>query len=195
MIARTPGRYSAARAFDRDPGQPGQWCVSDAIAGPTTYTVAAGVARWARWVPTRAINLVALGFMVSTAGNTAADPIELMIYDALTNGLVATTGAVKELLNSTGTKRVALAEAHALAAGHPYYVGAGFATVAATAAIITGFSMGFQGAMFNANRGSAAGGEPGAFQKSSGFTTAAESVSTLLTSYVGSGPVVAALEF
>lgn len=130
---------------DRDFKQAGIYAIGGMPASVTTKTAVANQAELTRFVPSRAMTIATIAFVVETAASLD-DAVDVGIYDAAGNRL-ASSGAVTGQLNSVGVKNIGLTAALTLAADTIYYAAWACGAVGGTAAVYTAISRGASNAV------------------------------------------------
>lgn len=123
---------------DRDHKQPGMYAVGALPATTNTKTAVANQAELSRFVPSRAMTIATIAFVVETAASID-DAVDVGIYDAAGNRL-ASSGAVLGQLNSVGVKNIGLTGALTLAADTVYYAAWACGAIGGTAAVYAAIS-------------------------------------------------------
>lgn len=136
--------------YDKDEAQAGIIAWPQGSAG-TSYTCVANVGRIARVVPSRAMTITNVGFVVTTAAG-ADDACDVAIYSASLARL-ASAGATAGKLNSTGAKTVTLTASVTLQPGVVYYAGFSNGALGGTAAVLgaVGYSAGTTSNIFGSS--------------------------------------------
>lgn len=119
-----------------DTRQPGQYALPS-IGSVATTTQSASI-RVARFVAVRNMTIKSIGFGVNSAA-TADDAVELGLYDASGNRIV-TSGSQTGLVNTSGMKKVTIADT-AIIAGTVYYAAFSYGAIGGTAAGLAAVSV------------------------------------------------------
>lgn len=127
------GAATPAFAFPYDNcfGQNGMWCYpNNGWSGNTTLGWSSNSGRATKFVPTRDMTVIKIGFIV-TGASGSNDSIDVGIFNAAGTRLI-NSGATAGLVNSTGIKKVTISST-ALTAGTVYYVCACYGAVGSSA--------------------------------------------------------------
>lgn len=127
-------RRLSTRVYDATRNQNGMWCVPNmgyvfgsVVAGASAY-------RLARFVPSRNMTIVKIGFATTLAA-TNNDNIDVGLYDSVGNRLVS-SGATAGKANATAGPQTISVTSTQLAAGQVYYAGLAYGAVGGTAATL-----------------------------------------------------------
>lgn len=150
----TDSTTAAADPNDATRLQNGMWCAPNIGYFFSTIVAAASAYRLARFVPTRNMTIVKIGFVVTTAA-TADDAVDVGLFSASGARLVS-SGATTGKVNSTGAKTITVTSTP-LTAGTVYYAGLAYGAVGGTAAtlITLACAAAAQTTMFGATAGTA----------------------------------------
>jgi hypothetical protein len=133
--ARLAGLYALT---DRDNGQAGLVTPSGPAWALTTQALAANTSRIGRFVPSRNMTIVSIGFSVTTAAG-ADDSVDVGIYNSTLANILVHSGATAGKVNSTGAKTIAITPT-ALTAGTVYYAALSCGALGGTAGVLASLS-------------------------------------------------------
>lgn len=131
------GLLNGIAIVDRDLGQAGILAPSVSGGSVATGALTANRALFCRFVPSRAMTITKMAFVVQTAA-LSNDNCDVGIYAANGATLLKSSGSTAGKLNALGTQTLTLSSSLALTAGTVYYAAFAYGTVGSTAAQLAG---------------------------------------------------------
>lgn len=129
--------FASAANIDRDLGQAGIWAPSGPGGNSATGLLTANRALFCRFIPSRAMTITKIAFVVNTAA-LSNDNCDVGIYASDGSTLLKSSGSTAGKLNVIGPQSVSLSASQALTAGTIYYAAFAYGAVGSTAGQLVG---------------------------------------------------------